>query len=300
MKKILTFVFCCLVLSASSFAQRAPISPKPISNANNNSGNAGKNFEHTEGQYQSINGVNIYFEMYGEGEPLLLIHDNNGSVESFNSQINFLSKKFKVIVVDSRGQGKSTLNKDSLSYEQMSDDYYLLLEKLELDSVNIFGWGDGGKIGLLLAINYPQKVKSLAILGTSLSGDTTALQSTAIAQINDDIKAAKDSIKAGNLEYKNVLRLLNLQINQYEIDPELLVNITAPVLIVSGDKDNVKLAHTVAIYEAIPNAQLSVMPGTTHQLPKEVTMQFNNMLLRFYTKSNPKPGTNKMNPEGDN
>ncbi|MBK8344466.1 MAG: alpha/beta hydrolase [Bacteroidetes bacterium] len=94
--------------------------------------------------------------------------------------------------------------------------------------------------------------------------------------------------------------MLNLQINQYAIDPELLVNITAPVLIVSGDKDNVKLAHTVAIYEAIPNAQLSVTPGTTHQLPKEVTMQFNNMLLRFYTKSNPKPGTSKTNPEGDN
>jgi pimeloyl-ACP methyl ester carboxylesterase len=262
------------------------------------SGNT-KQFEHTEGQFQSINGVNIYFEQYGEGTPVLLIHDNNGSVKSFDQQINFLSKKNRVIVADSRGQGSSTLNKDSLTYEQMADDYFMLLQKLELDSVNIVGWGDGGVVALLLAINYPEKVNRIVIGGTAIVADTTAFTDAYMAKCNDAIRAAKDSIKEGVLEYRNILRVLNLRANRLYLDPELFVNIQAPVLLISGDKDDIKLEHTVALYRALPNAQLSIIPNSTNAVYRETPMVVNNLINKFFAKNNGnKPGVNKAEKQG--
>ena len=278
------------------FAQKSPITPRPMSGATN--GNV-KQFEHTEGQYQSINGVNIYFEQYGEGTPILLIHDNNGSVASFDQQINFLSKKNRVIVADSRGQGSSTLNKDSLTYEQMADDYFMLLQKLELDSVNIVGWGDGGVVALLLAINYPEKVNRIVIGGTAIVADTTAFTDAYMAKCNDAIRAAKDSIKEGVLEYRNILRVLNLRANRLYLDPELFVNIQAPVLLISGDKDDIKLEHTVALYRALPNAQLSIIPNSTNAVYRETPMVVNNLINKFFAKNNGnKPGINKAEKQG--
>ena len=296
MKKTLLLSFLFAAIISSTFAQKSPITPRPMSGATN--GNT-KQFEHTEGQFQSINGVNIYFEQYGEGTPILLIHDNNGSVASFDQQINFLSKKNRVIVADSRGQGSSTLNKDSLTYEQMADDYFMLLQKLELDSVNIVGWGDGGVVALLLAINYPEKVNRIVIGGTAIVADTTAFTDAYMAKCNDAIRAAKDSIKEGVLEYRNILRVLNLRANRLYLDPELFVNIQAPVLLISGDKDDIKLEHTVALYRALPNAQLSIIPNSTNAVYRETPMVVNNLINKFFAKNNGnKPGVNKAEKQG--
>jgi pimeloyl-ACP methyl ester carboxylesterase len=296
MKKTILLSFLFAAIISSTFAQKSPITPRPMSG--NTSGNT-KQFEHTEGQFQSINGVNIYFEQYGEGTPVLLIHDNNGSVKSFDQQINFLSKKNRVIVADSRGQGSSTLNKDSLTYEQMADDYFMLLQKLELDSVNIVGWGDGGVVALLLAINYPEKVNRIVIGGTAIVADTTAFTDAYMAKCNDAIRAAKDSIKEGVLEYRNILRVLNLRANRLYLDPELFVNIQAPVLLISGDKDDIKLEHTVALYRALPNAQLSIIPNSTNTVYRETPMVVNNLINKFFAKNNGnKPGVNKAEKQG--
>jgi pimeloyl-ACP methyl ester carboxylesterase len=296
MKKTILLSFLFAAIISSTFAQKSPITPRPMSG--NTSGNT-KQFEHTEGQFQSINGVNIYFEQYGEGTPVLLIHDNNGSVKSFDQQINFLSKKNRVIVADSRGQGSSTLNKDSLTYEQMADDYFMLLQKLELDSVNIVGWGDGGVVALLLAINYPEKVNRIVIGGTAIVADTTAFTDAYMAKCNDAIRAAKDSIKEGVLEYRNILRVLNLRANRLYLDPELFVNIQAPVLLISGDKDDIKLEHTVALYRALPNAQLSIIPNSTNAVYRETPMVVNNLINKFFAKNNGnKPGINKAEKQG--
>jgi pimeloyl-ACP methyl ester carboxylesterase len=279
--KIVTIIFL-LAVGTQLMAQRSAISPKPIGNANGQG--VAKPFVHAEGQYQTVNEINIYFEIYGEGDPILLIHDNNGSIEDFSKQINNFAKKNKVIICDSRGQGQSSLTKDSLSYELMADDYFELLEKLELDSVHIVGWGDGGKIGLLMAIKYPQKVNKLVIISTALSSDTTALREEAIAMLNDNMDAARDSIKAGNVAYKDILRLYALKAKSPEIDIELLNNIEAPVFVVCGDNDEVKLSHTIEIYNALPNAQLSIIPAATNNIPSEATIAFNNSVLRFLLK----------------
>src|SRR3954470_21902296 len=128
------------------------------------------------GKYVNTRGFNMYYETYGSGEPLLIIHANSGSINNFSGQIPFFAKSYKVIVVDSRAQGKSVDDNDSLSYEMMADDFNALLDTLHIDSCYVIGWSDGGINGLLLAIRHPDKVKKLAISGANLWPDTTAVE----------------------------------------------------------------------------------------------------------------------------
>src|SRR5437773_8469248 len=127
------------------------------------------------GKFYDIRGFKMYVEVYGEGQPLLIIHGNGGSINNFIYQIPFFSKKYKVIIADSRAQGKSADKGDSLSYEMMADDYAALLDAMKVDSADVIGWSDGGINALLLAIRHPENVKKLASTVANLVPDTTAV-----------------------------------------------------------------------------------------------------------------------------
>src|SRR5450631_3712793 len=88
------------------------------------------------GKYYDIRGFKMYCEIYGQGQPLLIIHGNGGSINNFVNQIPYFSKKYKVIIADSQAQGQTVDTKDSLSYEMMADDYAALLTVLHIDSAN--------------------------------------------------------------------------------------------------------------------------------------------------------------------
>src|SRR6476661_11142447 len=107
------------------------------------------------GKFVPVNGIKVYYETYGQGAPLLLIHGNGGSINAFQQNIGFLSQHYRVIAADSRAQGKTIDPSDSLSFEQMADDAAALLKTLKVDSAYVLGWSDGGIIGLLLAIRHP-------------------------------------------------------------------------------------------------------------------------------------------------
>ncbi|HEX7868904.1 MAG TPA: alpha/beta hydrolase, partial [Chryseobacterium sp.] len=104
------------------------------------------------GKFMDVNGVKLYYEVYGQGEPLLLIHGNNSSMASFDNQLEVLSKKYRVIGLDSRGQGNSTSNDTKLTYELMADDVNVFLDKMDLKKVNVIGWSDGGNIAVILGM----------------------------------------------------------------------------------------------------------------------------------------------------
>ena len=107
------------------------------------------------GKYYDIHGFKMYAEVYGSGQPLLIIHGNGGSINNFIYQIPYFSKKYKVIIADSRAQGKSTDRGDSLTYEMMADDYSALLDAMKIDSAYVIGWSDGGINGCF----YPSVIR---------------------------------------------------------------------------------------------------------------------------------------------
>src|SRR5579871_1436074 len=128
------------------------------------------------GHYLATRGIRMYYETYGQGEPLLLLHINGGSINVFSYQIPYFAKNYRVIAVDTRAHGKSIDTGDSLTFEQMADDFNALLDSLHLQQCYVIGWSDGGISGLLLAIRHPEKVKKLVVSGPNLWPDTTGLE----------------------------------------------------------------------------------------------------------------------------
>ena len=234
------------------------------------------------GKYYDIRGFKMYCEVYGEGQPLLIVHGNGGSINNFIYQIPYFSKKYKVIIADSRAQGKSTDKGDSLSYEMMADDYAALLDAMKIDSADVIGWSDGGINGLLLAIRHPEKVKKLATTGANLVPDTTAVPQQIWDMVRPTLamlKMKKDKTE----QEKNALKLFGLLCEQPHIPLTDLNTIKCPTLVIGGDHDVIKEEHTLLIYKNIPKAYLWILPASGHSTPVVYSDDFNKVVDRFFS-----------------
>jgi pimeloyl-ACP methyl ester carboxylesterase len=234
------------------------------------------------GHYIKLRGVNMYYESYGEGDPLLFLHFNGGSISAFTYNIPFFAQHYKVIAVDSRAQGKTIDHADSLTFEMMADDFNALLDSLRLDSCYVVGWSDGGITALLLAIRHPNKVKKLAITGANLWPDTTGLLPGVWADINNT--SAELRKKPQTAEVKNELKISDLDIYEPHITLAQLHTIKCPALVIGGDHDAIPVAHTVFIAQNIPKSYLWIIPESGHSTPVMKHDQFNQIVYNFFLK----------------
>jgi pimeloyl-ACP methyl ester carboxylesterase len=238
-----------------------------------------------------FNDNRFYYETYGGGLPLLLIHGNGQSINSFKGQIEALSRRHKVIAMDSRGQGKSELGTTALTYEQMSEDVNALLDHLELDHVKVLGWSDGGIIALLLTIHHPDKVSMLAVMGANLEPDA------AYPWALDGVVRMRKRVTADLAHSNNSkplqlqLQLLDLLGNQPHIPLADLTRIQVPTLVMAGDRDVIRDEHTLRMFHAIPRSQLAIFPGATHMIPVQDPPRFNRTVLDFFDKPFAMPDT---------
>ena len=238
------------------------------------------------GKYVQINGAKIYYEEYGEGEPLLLIHGNGGNITKMGNQIDYFKSRYRVIIADNRGQGKSELKTDSLTYVQITKDWEELVNNLKLDSISIIGWSDGGIVGLKMGVSGKTKIKKIVAMGANLRPDSTAVNSWAVNAVVELKKEAqlkileKDTTRNWNLG-KQLFGLLGEQPN---IPIKDLSRIKAKVLVIAGDEDIIRTEHTLEIYNHIPKAQLCIMPGETHFTPASNPKVFNAIVHKFLSE----------------
>ncbi|MBP9740408.1 MAG: alpha/beta hydrolase [Chitinophagaceae bacterium] len=236
------------------------------------------------GKYYNIRGINLYTEQYGNGQPVLLIHGNGGSIKSMASAIPYFSNNYKVIAIDSRSHGKSTDNADSLSFEMMADDCAELLNQMHIDSAYVIGWSDGGIVALILAMRHPNKVIKLASTGANLWPDSTAL----IPSLWKNEKTTYDSLKFKkkvSSKEKNDWKVFMLDWEQPNISLTTLQNILCPSLIICADRDVINLEHTVKIYQNIRNANLWILPNSGHATLIEHADEFNKKVDSFFKNS---------------
>lgn len=226
------------------------------------------------GKYFDNNGVKIYYEIYGEGKPLVILHGNGGSIKSRADLIGEFAKKYKVIALDSRCHGKSGCPSQYLTYEQMADDVYGLLNSLHIDSAYMWGHSDGAIIGLLLAIHHPEKVKKFLASGANLRPDSTAVD-PALFPLLDVLgeQVKNDSIRS---------KQFRLLVDQPNIPVTDLEKIKSSVLVMAGDRDAIRNRHTLEIFEHIPNALLCILPGTTHFVYYDRKKWFTEILYDFF------------------
>jgi pimeloyl-ACP methyl ester carboxylesterase len=242
----------------------------------------GKNTE--TGKFYDIRGFKMYCEIYGEGQPLLFIHGNGGSIEDFENQIPFFSKKYKVIIADSRAQGKSEdKSTDSLSYEMIADDYAALLGALKIDSAYVVGWSDGGIEGLMLSIRHPEKVKKLAVTGANLWPDTTAVFQEVIDMVKPIYTLLKNNTQKTDKQ-KTQWRVIHLLLDEPHIPLAALHTIKCPTLVIGGDHDVIKEEHTMLISKNISQSYLWILPNSGHSTPIFYKEEFNKNVDDFFTK----------------
>ncbi len=230
------------------------------------------------GKYANINGVKLYYETYGQGEPLLLLHGNSQSINCFQLQIPDFAKKFKVIAVDTRGQGKSTEDGKRYTYDLFAEDMNAFLDYLKLDSVNVVGWSDGGNTGLIMAMRYPKKIKKLVTMGANIFIDKTVIDKSIFNEINDRINELG---KSNNDQSENAKRLLCMLLTEPDHKAKELNSIKCPVLVMAGEKDLIKENHTKLIAKNIAGSTLLIAKNETHEFPFNNPASFNKIVIDF-------------------
>ncbi|QQS51653.1 MAG: alpha/beta hydrolase [Bacteroidota bacterium] len=241
-----------------------------FSQETNNNSRIGSNTE--IGKYIAIDKSKIYYEIYGQGTPLLLLHGGLGSIENFKKCIPELASHFKVIALDSPGHGRSSQT-DSLSYEFLSDKISIFIDSLQLDSLYVMGWSDGGVIGLILASDRPDKVKKLIAVGANSRLD--GIDEMEIAwmknEMIDGFKNNKDWLDAYlslTPEPERVDTFLKntqkMWLAEVYVPESKIKAILIPTMIVQGDRDGIRIEHTTELYRNIDQSQLCILPQTSH------------------------------------
>src|SRR5262245_61644776 len=236
MKRLLPLILCVAALPVPAVAQStAPTAKRPVATPYGHNAAAGRTFTH--------DGIKLYYELYGAGEPVLLVHGNGGSIADLGAQIDYFRKRYRVIAMDSRDQGKSSESADALTYEKMTDDLAALLDHLKAGPVNVLGWSDGGIEALLLGIRHPAKVKKLAAMAANLNPTDQAVSPEVLGLVKTMLGSLPD-----NAEGRRERKVTGMMLTEPHIDPKALEAITAPTLVLAGDHDLIRLEHIVDIY----------------------------------------------------
>ena len=270
-KKLLLSIYAIMsVISAHS--QYPPVFKNSIYGHNPNAGH-----------YANVRGFKMYYEIYGKGEPLLLIHGGIGSINNFSGQIPYFAQHYQVIVVDGRAHGKSVDLTDSLSYEMMAEDFNIFLEVLKIKSCYVIGWSDGGNNGLLLAIHHPDKVKKVVVTGANIWIDERALPSDMSMSLPDTyldslLKLPKTA------KVKNDIKLWKLHYYEPNISLAQLNSIQCQTLVIGGDHELILPKHTLLIAENIPKSNLWILPNSGHSTLINHRDLFNKTVDDFFKK----------------
>lgn len=226
------------------------------------------------GQYYNHDGVKVYYEIYGEGKPLVLLHGNGGSIKSRTPLLPTLSSHYKVIAFDSRCHGKTDCPSGRLTYEQMASDVNAVLNHLKIDSAYFWGHSDGAIVGLLVSIHYPKKIKKLLASGPNLRPDTTAID-PALVPLLDKMWPMVKNDSTRSKQFK-------LLVDQPNIKHAQLNNIKADVLIMGGDRDAIRNQHFLEIFDNIPGSTLCILPATSHFVYNDRQKWFEEILFDFF------------------
>lgn len=210
-----------------------------------------------EWHWAAIHGHRLYYSVRGDGPVLVFLHGGGDSGEhSFLRQLPVFSQHHHVILPDQVGQGRTPDVSGPLSYTAMMEDTATLLSRLKLKHVDVVGFSDGGILALMLAVRYPELVRRLVVSGVNIAPE--GLNPEDLEELR-----ASQSPKPRTIDEK-LAHLWLTSPTKTELSLNLLKEITQPVLVISGDRDDITLEHTLRIFHALPDAELCILPGTDH------------------------------------
>ena len=242
---------------------------------------------HSERSGQAnANGISIYYAVYGKGSPVILLHGGLANADYWGNQIKALALHHTVIVLDSRGHGRSTRDSRPYGYDLMADDVVALMDVLKVPKADIVGWSDGAILGLDLAMRHPDRVNKVFAFAanTVTSGVKDGLEKNpTFAAFIERAGHEYEAHSATPKEYDAfVAQISKMWASQPNWTDAQLKAITAPVLVADGDHDEaIKREHTEYIASTIPRAGLLILPNASHFAFLQDPALFNYAVQQF-------------------
>ncbi|MCZ8217484.1 MAG: alpha/beta hydrolase [Cyclobacteriaceae bacterium] len=225
--------------------------------------------QHNTSGYAKVNGLNMYYEIYGQGKTLVLIHGGGSTIQtSFGKIIPLLSQNRKVIAVELQAHGRTNDRNADLTFEQDADDVVALLKHLAIDKADFLGFSNGGTTTLQIAIRHPHIVNKM-ILGSALAKrngvpdwfwdfmSQAKLENMPVQLKEGYIKVAADPNGLQIMHDRDAKRMVNFK----DIPDEQIKAITVPTLIIIGDKDVITPEHALELHRQIADSELAIIPG---------------------------------------
>jgi pimeloyl-ACP methyl ester carboxylesterase len=229
--------------------------------------------------YSEVNGISMYYEIYGQGKPLVLIHGGGSTIQSnFEKAIPLLAKNRMVIAVELQAHGRTADRDADLTFEQDADDVVTLLQNLNIQSADIFGFSNGGTTALQIAIRHPEIVDKL-ILGSALAKRTGMpewfwdfMKRASLDNMPELLQVYYKMVahNPANLQVmhdRDVKRMIHFK----DIPEEQVSAIKTPTLIINGDKDVTTIEHAIELHRLIANSELAIIPGGHGEYIGEIT-----------------------------
>ena len=275
MRRLLLILVLALAPSLASAAERwLTLPPTPAAIVAPQSGQ------------MKANGISIHYAVYGRGSPVILLHGGLANSDYWGHQVRALARTHRVVVMDSRGHGRTTRDARAYGYDLMADDVVALMDGLKLRKADIVGWSDGGIIGLDLAIRYPDRVGKIFAFAanTVTSGVVDGVEKNPtfaryIERAGGEYRAYSATPKEYDAFVEQISKMWADQPNWTDAQ---LKAIKSEVLVVDGDHDEaIKREHTEYIAATIPGAGLLILPNASHFAFLQDPGQFNFAILHF-------------------
>lgn len=220
----------------------------------------------------------IYYEVSGHGSPLILLHGNGGSGRYFEKQVPTFNRSFTVYTIDSRGHGRSTNESETLTFDLMADDLYLIMKQEQIEQADIVGFSDGANLALVFAKKYPDGVRRLV-----LNAGNTVVQAVhfPIRMLTVVEYVCFKVLALFNKKARQRLQIINLMLHDIGVSRSDLRRISQKTLVIVGRYDIIKRSHSIYLAKEIPNASFVLVAKQGHSFAKKDPKTFNQEILRF-------------------
>ena len=236
----------------------------------------------------TVNGTNIFYAQFGQGRPVLLLHGGLANSNYWGHQVEYLAESFSVIVMDTRGHGRSSVMSPSFSYSLFAEDTVGLLDFLEISQAAIVGWSDGAVTGLQLAMTMPSRVSKLFAFGANSSADGLKANGARSPTFVTFARRCHTEYALLSPHPERWPQLLDGLRVMWRTEPNFtrqnLASVKAATTICYGEHDEIiKRDHTERMALAIPNARILILPGVSHFAMLQDPDQINQALITFLT-----------------
>jgi pimeloyl-ACP methyl ester carboxylesterase len=244
------------------------------------------------GKYVQAGGLRTYYEVHGAGQPLVLLHGGLSTVETLDAMTAVFARQYEVYLPERRGHGRTPDVDGPITYQNMAGDTAAFMDAVGLRSAHVLGFSDGGNVALQVAVDRPDLVGKLVVMGAAAGPDGYTRDQVQLFRrwsgkpspaIMGGFKQVHAAVSPDGPEHFEVVfaKAGQLWHSDWGLSGDDLEQLRAPTLVLLADDDVVTVEHAAAMVRALPDAQLAVVPGTSHALPFEKPDLVNRLVLDF-------------------